>query len=162
MRSDDRRSYIDRCEQARCNPDARNPSRAPGSSNKIHRTGIPQATLESHLGSRCDRRYPTASGLRHPKTQTADRTRPIAALPTDRKRRAGTTPARQDRDVRPSGMSIATSRRHKRSYRTAPDLNARHKMHPDGSSPPCDLATQHRTHPRAKQLVRRTMSPAAL
>ena len=162
MRSDDRRSYIDRCEQARCNRDTRSPSRAPGSSNTIHRTGIPQATLERHLGSRCDRRYPTASGLRHPKTQTADRTRPIAVLPTDRKRCAGTTQARQDRDVRPSGMSVATSRRHERSYRTAPDLSARHKMHPDGSSTPCDLATQHRTHPRAKQHVRRTMSPAAL
>ena len=162
MHSVDRRSYTDRSERARCNPGARSPSRAPDSSNKIHRTGIPQATLERHPGSRCDRRGPTAPGLRHPKTQTAVRTRPIAALPTDRKRRAGTTQARQDRDVRPSGMSVATSRRHERSYRTAPDLSARHKMHPNGSSTPCDLATQNRTHPRAKQLVRRTMSPAAL
>ena len=162
MRSDDRRSYIDRCEQARCNPDARSPSRAPDSSNKNHRTGTPQATLERHLGSRCDRRYPTASGLRHPKNQTAGRTRSIAALPTDRKHRAGPTPTRRNRGVLPSGMSIATSRRYERSYRTAPDLSARHKIHPDGSSTPCDLATQHRTHPRAEQLVRRTTSPAAL
>lgn len=162
MRSDDRHSYTDRHERAQCNPDARSPSRAPDSSNKIHRTGTLQATLERHPSSRCDRCGPTAPALHRPKNQTADRTRSIAALSIDRKRRAGPTPARRDRGARPSGMSIATSRRHERSHRTAPDLSARHKMHRDGSSSPCGLATPHRTHPRVEQLVRRTTSLAAL